>query len=70
MANIPDFLAIPHNVLESFHTRVGQPVTKRIEPEAPARAFGFPVPGTQSPSAASVMAKDYFVTFVARNDIG
>lgn len=60
----PDFLAIPDDVPESFHTRVWQPVSKRIEPEVPARAFEFPVPGTQNPSAASVIAKDYFVTFV------
>jgi len=59
MANphLPDYLTIPPPTVPSFHYRVGKP------PPVPANSSGYPVPGTQSPTATSVMAKDYFVRY-------
>ncbi|KAI1881548.1 hypothetical protein JX265_000374 [Neoarthrinium moseri] len=41
----------------SFHRRVG----KAPAPSKPTNSWGYPVPGVQSPTAAMVMTKDYFI---------
>ena len=57
-ARLPDYLKIPPPTIPSFHSRVGKPDASRQ-----ANSCGYPVPGTQSPSTTSVMAKDYFVRY-------
>ncbi|KAH7309732.1 hypothetical protein B0I35DRAFT_358770 [Stachybotrys elegans] len=57
---LPDYLAVPGKTIPSFHCRVGKRHDER-QP-APANAYGFPVPGVQSPTATAVMASDYFVS--------
>jgi hypothetical protein len=59
--NLPDYLKIPARTIPSFHSRIGKlPSTATSEPAA---TYGYPVPGTQTPSATSVMAQDYFVRY-------
>lgn len=59
--NLPDYLTIPGKTIPSFHCRVGRDHNDR-QPQ-PANTYGFPVPGVQGPSAASVMALDYFARY-------
>lgn len=60
--SLPDYMKLPSRIIPSFHSRIGEhahiPDSFR-----PANAWGFPIPGDQNPSATSVMAKDYFVTY-------
>ncbi|KAF5497402.1 hypothetical protein CGCS363_v007961 [Colletotrichum siamense] len=58
--NLPDYLTIPGKTIPSFHCRVGRDHNDR-QPQ-PANTYGFPVPGVQGPSPASVMALDYFAS--------
>ena len=60
----PDYLTTPHHIRESFHCRIGKQQPRQRDPQQPANANGFPIPGVQSPSATSVMAQDYFVRSV------
>ncbi|VUC22981.1 unnamed protein product [Clonostachys rosea] len=48
----------------SFHRRVGKAPQKQQEDEAavPNHQWGYPTPGVQSPSSASVMGSDFFVS--------
>jgi len=59
----PDYLKTVHSTVPSFHHRVGKlPVLpEEAAPENPANSWGFPQPGTQSPSPAVATAKHYFV---------
>lgn len=63
-ARLPDYLKIPPPTIPSFHSRVGKPDVSRQ-----ANSCGYPVPGTQSPSTTSVMAKDYFVSDITWSNI-
>ncbi|CAG7558988.1 unnamed protein product [Fusarium equiseti] len=58
--NLPDYLTIPGKTIPSFHCRVGKRHDDR-QP-LPANTYGYPMPGVQSPSSTSVMARDYFVS--------
>jgi len=60
--NLPDYLKIPARTIPSFHSRIGQ--TPSFNASEPATTYGYPTPGTQTPSATSVMAQDYFVRYV------
>ena len=62
--NLPDYLKIPERTIPSFHSRTGKPAVS--VDDRPENASGYPVPGTQNPSATSVMAQDYFVTYDIR----
>ncbi|GIJ86682.1 hypothetical protein Asppvi_005574 [Aspergillus pseudoviridinutans] len=60
-AHLPDYLTIPSHCVPCFHDRIGDefpPATAALPP----KPGGYPVPGIQSPSSTSVMAKDYFVS--------
>ena len=59
--SLPDYLTIPGKTIPSFHCRVGKKHDDR-QP-LPANTYGFPVPGVQSPSSTTVMARDYFVRY-------
>ncbi|KAF5855028.1 hypothetical protein ETB97_010270 [Aspergillus alliaceus] len=59
-ANLPDYLTTPSDTFPSFHLRCGE---RNLPNQArKANSSGFPVPGVQSPTAASVMTKNYFVS--------
>jgi hypothetical protein len=60
---LPDYMRLPSRTTPSFHSRIGKHVHISEYPR-PANAWGFPIPGEQHPSATSVMAKDYFVTYI------
>lgn len=60
---LPDYIKLPSKTIPSFYCPIGEHVHISEYPR-PATAFGFPIPGEQNPSATSVMAKDYFVTYV------
>ncbi|KAL2818243.1 hypothetical protein BDW59DRAFT_165575 [Aspergillus cavernicola] len=58
--NLPDYLPTPKNTFPSFHLRTGE--GNNVNKNRRANASGYPVPGVQSPTAASVMTEDYFVS--------
>ena len=60
----PDYLKYPdHPTFPSFHFRTGKPplLPSSAAPKQPANEFGFPIPGTQSPTPADATAAHYFV---------
>ena len=61
MVDLPDYLKIPARTIPSFHSRIGEHAVSSAS--RPANSCGYPVPGSQTPSATSVMAQDYFVRY-------
>ena len=60
----PDYLKYPdHPTFPSFHFRTGKPpvLSPNAAPKQPANEFGFPIPGTQSPTPEDATAAHYFV---------
>ncbi|KAF8243517.1 FAD/NAD(P)-binding domain-containing protein [Wilcoxina mikolae CBS 423.85] len=57
-----DLFGAPDHVRHNFHCRVGNPPQKSVPPEQPVAVHGFPVPGEQSPKAATVMNDDFFLS--------
>ena len=70
MANALPARGLPTFGGPSFHSRVGKAPQKILgtpSTKPASNAWGYPIPGYQSPTAASVMSKDYFTRCVIKN---